>query len=157
MYTYDYEGSEPVDIANNVAVRNITVDSTGPSFSVSASLNPSMIRFTGILDNMVPVGMLTLEWATSDGSGYDNSYTLDTENHPDIQVRVDGVSEELKCRFIMSDVLGNTTEVENKLDFSGVAGIDVHMEFGRNADGYYVNVRKGENESIGYDRFEFID
>lgn len=156
VYTYDYEGSDPVDKSTGISLRTIKVDSTGPNFGVSATINPSMIRFTGITDNMVPAGNLDIKWGSEFGSGYNNSYSLDTENQPNIQVRVDGVTGEIKCLFRMSDVLGNVTELERKLDFSDVAGIDVHMEFGRNADGYYVNVRKDENESVGHDRFDFI-
>lgn len=157
VYTYDYEGSAYVDKAT-VTLPSINTDSTGPSFAVSNTLNPSQMRFTSISDNLTRAKELTIEWASQTQSGYDNIYNLDVEGKSDVQVRVDGVTGMLKCKFTMYDVLRNPRIVEiAEMDFSDVKGIDVHMEYGRDADGYFINVRKDDNESIGADRFDFIE
>lgn len=156
VYTYDYKGSDPVDRALGVAVRTIKTDSSGPSFSVTATQNPSVIKVNGITDTMVPPGEVFIEYGMSAGSGYDNSYRVETSGANSAQIRIDGVTGILRCRFSVYDVLGNVTVQEAVLDFSDVNSTNVHMEFGRNADGYYVGTRNSNNDSIGVDQFEFV-
>lgn len=154
---YDYANSSAVAI-NIVDLATIETDSAGPIASHTAtSAGGPQLNFTGVQDAGTFVKSFYMEYGPEDSSGYSQAAEFDVNGTPAFTVPLSGVTGPQRFRVVLTDILENTTVMEFNYDFSDVTGVNTHMEFGRNSDGYYIGIRDQDDTLLGLEQFEFLE
>ena len=151
----DVESSALYTVSYNL--KQIKVDSQGPTLSYSANPSPPKLNLMNITDNLTKAVELRINYGPQGTSGYEDHKTYDISASPNLSVDCSGITGPYRFMIEVADLVGNVSQTDEfVIDFSANPGSDFHMEFGRNADGYYHGVRKDDDSKLGLDRFGFL-